>query len=273
MAKAIHFRGGSGDSAFISVNCAAIPENLIEAELFGHAKGAFTGAVTANKGLFEMADGGSLFLDEIGEMPTHLQSKLLGVLDDCHVRRLGGQSFKPINIRVIAATNSDLSASVRERRFREDLFYRLSVVHIHVPPLRERLEDVPDLCRYFMSQIAPDQDIKIDGNQISEMQDYGWPGNVRELRNIIERAILVRNGREIEPARLLGQIPSMHRENRIENHSEKIRPLQVIEQDYIFKTLHFFNGNHTHTAKALGISRSTLIRKIKSRGPSLSGAK
>ncbi|MFC1885258.1 sigma-54-dependent transcriptional regulator [Thermodesulfobacteriota bacterium] len=273
VAKAIHFRGSGSDSAFISVNCAAIPESLMEAELFGHAKGAFTGAVTATKGLFEMADGGSLFLDEIGEMPVHLQSKLLGVLDECHIRRLGGQSFKPVHVRIIAATNSDLAGAVRERRFREDLFYRLSVVNIHIPPLRERLDDIPDLCRYFLAQIAPDQEIILSEDQMSAMQDYEWPGNVRELRNIIERAILLRIGRYIDPARLLGQLPPLSGNNRVETFPDPIQPLQVVEHEYISKALNRFNGNHTHTAKALGISRSTLIRKIKAHGLSFSGAK
>jgi transcriptional regulator with PAS, ATPase and Fis domain len=220
-----------------------------------------------------MADGGSLFLEEIEEIPIHLQSKVLGVLDDCHVRRLGGQSFKPLHVRIIAATNSDLVRAVRERRFREDLFYRLSVGNIHVPPLRERLDDIPDLCRYFLSKIAPDQDIRVNGDQMSALQDYEWPGNIRELRNILERAILVRSGQCIEPALLLGRSSLLSDGNQMENGSDHIKPLHVIEKEYIRKALHCFNGNHTHTAKALGISRSTLIRKIKAHGAPMSGAK
>ena len=206
MAKAIHHNSAKeSDSPFIGINCAAIPENLMEAELFGYEKGAYTGAAAGAKGLFEMAGSGTLFLDEIGEIPPHLQSKLLGVLDDHRIKRLGGQHFKPVGARVLAATNVDLAEAVRERRFRQDLFYRLSVMHIHVPPLRERLADLTDLCRHFMRQIAPDRNIVLEDGQIAAMQSYGWPGNVRELRNIIERAILVRSGPGIVPARLLGR--------------------------------------------------------------------
>ncbi|MBT8338373.1 MAG: sigma-54-dependent Fis family transcriptional regulator [Desulfatitalea sp.] len=263
VAKRIHFQGGAARSSFISVNCAAIPENLIEAELFGHEKGAFTGAERTAKGLFEMADGGTLFLDEIGDMPIQLQSKLLGVLDDQRIRRLGGQVYIPVNVRIIAATNADLAERVEKRRFREDLYYRLSVLHIHVPPLRERPDDIADLCRHFLDKIAPDQQIRLDEVQLDALRNYPWPGNVRELRNIIERAILLRSGSEIQPAAMLIQ----HRPNIPGPVGKPTAPsvasLAQVEQAHIQQMLRHFNGNQTHAAKALGISRSTLVRKIK----------
>lgn len=266
VAKAIHFRSQASDSAFIRVNCAAIAENLMEAELFGHEKGAFTGAVAAGKGLFEMADGGTLFLDEIGELPFHLQSKLLGVLDDQQIRRVGGQTFKPVNVRIIAATNADLADAVQAKRFREDLFYRLSVLHIHVPPLRERQKDIAPLADYFVSQIAQDQNIVVSPEQMTAMQMYSWPGNVRELRNIIERAILVRNGSQITPALLLSQNPHHSSPPAAPSRVTAVATLADVERTQILRALEHFQGNHTHAAKALGISRSTLVRKIKVHG-------
>ncbi|MBI5551055.1 MAG: sigma-54-dependent Fis family transcriptional regulator [Desulfobacterales bacterium] len=266
VAKAIHFQGHGADKAFIAVNCAAIPENLMEAELFGYEKGAFTGAVATVKGLFEMADGGTLFLDEIGEMPLHLQSKLLGALDDQQIRRLGGRTLKAVHARIITATNTDLATAVRERRFREDLYYRLSVMHIAVPPLRERLEDLPELCRGFISQIAPDQVLRLEAEELAALGAYAWPGNVRELRNIIERAILVRSSNSIYPSRLLG--PALHADQPPNPTVAAAgpRPLEAVEREHIRATLCHFNGNQTHAAKALGISRSTLVRKLKRLG-------
>ncbi|MBI5896004.1 MAG: sigma-54-dependent Fis family transcriptional regulator [Desulfobacterales bacterium] len=267
VAKAIHFQGQGADQAFIAVNCAAIPENLMEAELFGYEKGAFTGAVATVKGLFEMADGGTLFLDEIGEMPTHLQSKLLGALDDQHIRRLGGRTLNPVHARIITATNTDLAAAVRERRFREDLYYRLGVMHIPVPPLRARLDDLPELCRCFSSQIARDQEIRLEADEIAALRVYPWPGNVRELRNIIERAILVRTSATIRPSCLLGSaLQAAPPPDNPGKAAAVPRPLEAMEREHIHATLRHFNGNQTHAAKALGISRSTLVRKLKTLG-------
>lgn len=263
IARAIHFRSQASHNAFIRVNCAAIAENLMEAELFGHERGAFTGAVAAGKGLFEMADGGTLFLDEIGDLPLHLQSKLLGVLDDQQIRRVGGQTFKSVNVRIIAATNADLADAVQAKQFREDLFFRLSVLHLHIPPLRKRQKDIAQLTRHFISQIAPDQHIVLSSEQLAAMQAYSWPGNVRELRNIIERAILVRNGSQITPALLLGQSPLPSSQQETRPPSTVIEPLAKVERDQIQRALAHYQGNQTHAAKALGISRSTLVRKIK----------
>ena len=263
VAKSIHYRGDLADQPFIGVNCAAIPETLMDAEFFGHEKGAYTGAVAAGAGLFEMADGGTLFLDEISEVPFHLQSKLLGVLDDHQVRRVGGQSFKPVNVRIIAATNTDLHRAVKERRFREDLYYRLGVVHIHVPPLRERLDDIADLCRFFISRITADPQVRLDEVQIRALQQYAWPGNVRELRNIIERAIMLRDGPQLLPASLIAQ----HRAHALHlparGRASDLVTLREMEREHIRCALVCFDHNHSRAAQALGISRSTLLRKLK----------
>ena len=262
LAKAIHFGGKTAKEAFIPINCAAIPENLMEAELFGHDKGAFTGAVSGNKGLFEMADQGTLFLDEIGEMPIHLQAKLLGVLDDHRIRRIGGRSFKKVDVRIITATNTQLDAAIADRRFREDLYYRLSVVHIHMPPLRERLMDIPMLCDHFISQLAPDQDIRLPAEQLEAFTKYRWPGNIRELRNILERAIIVRKENIIEPARLIHASMDNGAKKTVAVSSQAIKPLKQVEQEHITAALRAFERNYSQTAKALGISRSTLMRKL-----------
>src|SRR5512146_321126 len=177
VAKAIHYRSSFAGSAFVSINCAALPENLIEAELFGHEKGAFTGASGAKKGLFEVADGGTVFLDEIGEMPMHLQAKLLSVLEDGTMRRIGSTAVTPVNVRIIAATNADLESALGST-FRKDLYYRLSVVRIHIPPLREHADDIGPLCGYLLSQIAKGRHVEIPEAELTKLKGYEWPGNV-----------------------------------------------------------------------------------------------
>lgn len=263
VAKSIHYRGHLADQPFIGVNCAAIPETLMDAEFFGHEKGAYTGAVASGAGLFEMADGGTLFLDEISEVPFHLQSKLLGVLDDHQVRRVGGQRFKSVDVRIIAATNTDLHRAVDERRFREDLYYRLGVVHIHVPPLRERLGDIADLCRFFISRIIPDPQVHLDDAQIRALGQYAWPGNVRELRNIIERAIMLRDTPQLLPSNLIGQHRGPKHQPPALDRVRDLLPLREMEHQHIRRALVHFDHNHTRAAQALGISRSTLLRKLK----------
>lgn len=264
LAKSIHYSSHAKNAAFISHNCAAFPENLIEAELFGHEKGAFTGAVSDKKGILEMAEGGTLFLDEIGELPYHLQSKLLGVLDDKKIKRLGGQSQKPVDVRIIAATNNDLYKAMRNKRFREDLYYRLNVLKIHIPPLRERPEDIPELCRYLIKRIKPDSDIRISDDEIEKLSEYHWPGNVRELRNIIERSIILRQGSVIRPSQLLGGPATTRTLSPLSSaESEKPVMLKELEKNHIRHVLNRNSGNHTQTARDLGISRSTLIRKTK----------
>ena len=191
VARAIHYKSNLPQKLFLTINCAALPENLIESELFGSEKGAFTGATASRKGIFELADGGTLVLDEIGSMPIHLQSKLLGVLEEKRIRRVGGESFKPINVRVIASANNDLEDAIKNKEFRNDLYYRLSVIRIHIPPLRERKQDIPKLCEHFIAKMARDHKVKLADSELNNLLDYEWPGNVRELRNVIERSLII----------------------------------------------------------------------------------
>ena len=264
VARCIHYNGPLGKRPFITVNCAAIPEQLIEGELFGHEKGAFTGAVATRKGLFEMAEGGTLFLDEIGALPFPLQSKLLGVLDERKVRRLGGETARSVNVRIIAATNEEVEKAVARGSFREDLYYRLNVFRIHIQPLQDRLEDVPELCQHFVQQIAPDARIRIPESKLSRLRNYRWPGDVRELKNIIERSIILRSGKTIRPSALPVQ-PSAATSGAgpAPMEAEDIVSLEEIEKKYIRRALDALSWNHIHTAKTLSISRSTLNRKIK----------
>jgi DNA-binding NtrC family response regulator len=203
IARAIHFKSNLPKKLFLTTNCAALPENLIEAELFGSEKGAFTGATSSHKGIFELADGGTLLLDEIGSMPIHLQSKLLGVLEEKRIRRVGGESIKRINVRVIAAANNDLEEAIKNKTFRNDLYYRLSVIRIHIPPLRERKEDIPRLCEYFINKMAHDGKVRLADNELNKLLEYEWPGNVRELRNVIERSLIIQRGQPLRPSQLL----------------------------------------------------------------------
>lgn len=267
VAKSIHYKGPKRRAAFISVNCASIPESLIEAELFGHEKGAFTGAVTAKKGLFEMAEGGTLFLDEMGALPLHLQSKLLGVLDDKKIKRLGGESIKTVDVRIIAATNIEINNAVKEKTFREDLYYRLSLIRIHVPPLRERRQDIPELCHFFVQDISQDPGLKLSDSEIARLMEYDWPGNVRELRNIIERSIILKQGSYLRPSELLeeGKASTSDSVSR-KLETGRIATLAEMEKNHIKHTLSKLSNNHSRTARALGIARSTLKRKIETYG-------
>jgi DNA-binding NtrC family response regulator len=266
VAKTIHYLQGNSKRPFIDTNCAALPENLIESELFGFEKGAFTGAINRRKGLFEMADGGTLFLDEIGEMPLHLQPKLLGVLDSGIFRRLGGQAECFTDVRIIAATNIDLEQAISNKKFREDLYYRMSVMRIHLPPLRERKEDISLLTEYFLANIAPEKRYVISAEEISRLEKYDWPGNVRELRNIIERSIILGSDNCVYPSKLLREkspadIPS--KESVAEDPSNvSLLPLAEMEKAYIRRVLDLCLDNRSQAAKILGIARSTLLRKI-----------
>ncbi len=265
VAKAIHFRSKARKEAFISINCAALPENLIEAELFGYEKGAFTGASSSKRGIFEMAEGGTLFLDEIGEMPLHLQTKLLGVLEDKKIKRLGGDSIRPVDVRIIAAANTEIEKNL-EKTFRSDLYYRLSVIRIQIPPLRERRRDIPELCFYLLKKIAGGRDIRLNDSEIKKLMDYNWPGNVRELRNILERAFIIQKGDVLKPSELLMEAHSVQTDGKQNCLDDKIIPLEDIEKKYISFALEKFSGNYTKAAKALNISLSTMKRKSKSYG-------
>ncbi len=203
VARALHYEGPRKNAPFVAVNCGGIPETLLESELFGHERGAFTGAVSAKKGKFELADGGTLFLDEIGEMPLHLQVKLLRVLQERQVERVGGTGPRPIDVRIVSATHRDLMEMVREKRFREDLYYRLAVFPVQLPPLRDREGDIPMLARHFLhkalSEEKKEQPTRISPAAMATLESYPFPGNVRELENIISRAVLVSNSDTIEP--------------------------------------------------------------------------
>jgi two-component system response regulator AtoC len=205
IARAIHQASVRREAAFVAVNCGAIPENLLESELFGYIKGAFTDAGQSKKGLFEEADGGTLFLDEVGELPTPLQVKLLRVLQDAEIRRVGDVRSVRVDVRVIAATARDLDREVAEGRFREDLFYRLNVIRIHIPPLRDRRQDIAPLAEHFLARHAARLGGKVSGlteEAIRELEDSPWPGNVRELENAIERAVVLADSGRLEPAAL-----------------------------------------------------------------------
>lgn len=262
VAKSIHYAGHGSKHSFMDINCAALPENLIEAELFGYEKGAFTGALAARKGIFELADGGTLFLDEIGELPLHLQAKLLGVVDEQKVKRIGGDSYKQIRVKIIAATNVDLENAVKNNSFRQDLYFRLSVLPIHMPPLRERIEDIQPLCNYFILCSARNSNTVLPSEEIRELQRYSWPGNVRELKNIIERSLIFTRNNKIFPSELIKY------RNHNENYTQQtttgsLQSLAEVEKTHILEVLNQLNNNHTRAAKALGISRSTLLRKLK----------
>jgi DNA-binding NtrC family response regulator len=264
VARAIHLKSSLPAKLFLTVNCTAFPESLIEAELFGSEKGAFTGAGASRKGIFELAEGGTLVLDEIGSMPVHLQSKLLGVLEEKKIRRIGGETVKPVNVRVIAIANNDLEAAIREKTFRNDLYYRLSVIRLHIPPLKERREDIPGLCEYFISRMSRDPDIRLSDTELGRLMEYSWPGNVRELKNVIERSLIIQRGGPLKPSVLLkdGKTTGSHAGGAA--HDEEIPTLEEMEKKYIGLALAKFNGNYSHSAKALGIALSTLKRKVKS---------
>lgn len=266
VAKAIHYRGGELRAPFISINCAALPENLIEAELFGYEKGAFTGAIAAKKGIFEMAEEGTLFLDEIAEMPFHLQTKLLNVTEDKKVRRLGGESTRAVNARIISATSIDLENSL-SKTFRKDLFYRLSVIRIHLPSLRERRSDIPELTKYLLKRITDRHDMELSGVELEKLMAYDWPGNVRELKNVLERAYLFQKGSELHPSEFLGkEVGEEESSHQGLSGDNSLMTMNEMERRHIRQALARLSGNVTKTAEALGISLSTLKRKIRMYG-------
>jgi DNA-binding NtrC family response regulator len=265
VARAIHDRSAQRDMPLIKVNCAAIPETLLESELFGHVRGAFTGATTTKKGKFALADGGTIFLDEIGTMSPALQSKLLRVLQEREVRRVGENRNRPIDVRIVTATNKNLLLEVGEKRFREDLYYRLKVVELSVPPLRRRNEDLLPLARLLLAESALHMKKSVEGLSgpaADRLLGYAWPGNVRELANVMERAVAVaKRGRidveDLPPEVRLAAVPSP-------KASGLIRRLDEIEKDYILATLEAKHGNRTTTASLLGIGIATLHRKLRS---------
>ncbi|MBI5805537.1 sigma-54-dependent Fis family transcriptional regulator [candidate division TA06 bacterium] len=263
LARHIHQRSSRHDGPFIVINCSAIPENLAEAELFGHEKGAFTGAVRTKKGVFELASGGTLVLDEIGDMPLLLQTRLLTVLDSSVIRRVGGEVTIPIDIRLMATTNADLEQAVAAKRFRADLYYRLSVIRFLVPPLRKRAEDIPLLVGHFLKSFNRG-DTTVDLSEWEALVSYDWPGNIRELRNIIERSLLLHRDGRFRPSELIalnGQNEPGPEQASVKSDGE-LKTLDEVERQCITAALKRFGGNKSQAAKALGISLSTLKRKV-----------
>jgi len=265
VAKTIHLKGDRSGTPYFSLNCAAIPETLIEAELFGNEKGAFTGATSKRRGVFEISDGGTLLLDEIGSMPLQLQPKILGFLDDGKIKRLGGEVAIHLNTRIIAATNSNLSEMIKNGRFRQDLYYRLGVILINIPPLRNRSEDIPQLVKYFVKIADPGKSMYVPDDEIKKLMQYDWPGNIRELRNIIERSALMFKEKLFPSKLIFGEnriISGMDEDSKL-NEDNKIMTLREVETDYIRFVLKRNMGNLTRSARVLGISLSTLKRKVK----------
>ena len=263
VARAIHNSSPRKSKAFIPLNCTAIPEQLLESELFGHVKGSFTGAVADKKGLFEEANGGTLFLDEIGDLSLPLQAKLLRVLQDKQIRAVGGNSYKEVDVRIVAATHRDLKIMVKDGKFREDLFYRLNVIPMRVPSLRERIEDIPLLVEYFVDKFAAQNNSGTKGvhpDAMALLMAHPWPGNVRELENVIERAMVLSRGETIEKNVVLDSALEQAKHSVEQLYND--RPtLEKLEERYIKMILSEVNDKKDEAAKALGISRRTLYRK------------
>src|SRR6476646_7511203 len=273
VARSIHAMSRRRQGPFVEVNCAAIPEELIESELFGHVRGAFTGAVADRRGKFELADGGTIFLDEIADMSLKTQAKVLRVLQEQTMEQVGGTSRIKVDARVLAATNKDLQAEIRAGNFREDLFFRLNVIPIFVPPLRDRQEDVPLLAEHFMAEFAREYGRRIktlEPGAVTAIQQYSWPGNVRELRNVIERLMIMVPGDSITQADLAfldrdvvaSPEPVVPSAVRLTLHEARDR----FERDLILRTLGEQQGNMSRTAEVLGVERSNLYRKMKAFG-------
>jgi len=263
IARYIHEASDRGTKPFVALNCGAIPANLIESELFGHEKGSFTSATSQHNGVFEQANSGTLFLDEIGEMPPELQTRLLRVLETREIRRVGGQEDVPVNVRIITATNRDLKKLVSDELFREDLFYRLYVVPVEIPPLRERKEDIPLLVKHFAKNFSVDDKPKAFSKEaLKSLCEYNWPGNVRELKNAVQRAILVSTEPQISEKDII--FSSVRKEK--EPDDGVIKSLEEQERDSILKLLKITNGNASETARKLGVSRTTLNSMIKKWG-------
>ncbi len=253
VAQTIHELSSRGNQPFVAVNCAAIPKELIESELFGHEKGAFTSAMSTRQGKFELAHGGSIFLDEIGDMSLETQAKVLRTLEEQEFQRVGGSKSIKVDVRVIAATNKDLGKAVKEGNFREDLYYRLNVVQLKLPSLRERKEDIIPLAEYFMGDKAK----KISPKAQSLLLSYEWPGNVRELRNYIERAVVLGDGEVIQPE----DLPINVRKG-LKVIAAPLEALDRVEEDHIIRVLRSTDWNKSEAAKILGITRQTLDNKI-----------
>ncbi|MFT4622002.1 MAG: DNA-binding NtrC family response regulator [Myxococcota bacterium] len=279
VSRAIHDRSRRADQPFIAVNCGAFTESLLESELFGHEKGSFTGATGRRAGMFEMAHGGTLFLDELGETTLNVQVNLLRVLEDMSFRRVGGRENVHVDVRIVAATNVNLGAAVKDGRFREDLFYRLDVFPIRLPPLRERREDIPLLMRHFLDELAEEYGLEaplVSADAIAAILGYAWPGNVRQLRSMCERWVITRSGQRLErehlPTDMTGHSPrSPHAAPRAAAHVDATRPMrdnvarvvEHVEREYLTRVLEQNLGHLGKTADAAGITRRTLYTKMR----------
>ncbi len=262
LARAIHAESPRSGGPFVAVSCAALTETLLESELFGHEKGAFTGAAARRKGKFEMADGGTLFLDEIGDITPKLQLDLLRVIEDRQFFRVGGSESVRVDVRIIAATNRDLPKAVADGAFREDLFYRLNVIPVHLPPLRARLEDLPLLVEHLLEQLGAEMNRRVDGvtaDAMSLLMSHAWPGNVRELRNVLERAVVVATGHVIQASDL-----GLHRPPYGDGQNGgPMASLEDVERHHIARVLQESDGNISQAARTLGIDRATLYNKLR----------
>ena len=266
-ADALHNLSDRNSGPFIKVHCAALTETLLESELFGHERGSFTGAIGQKKGRFELADGGTIFLDEIGEINPSVQVKLLRVLQERSFERVGGEKPVEVDVRLVAATNRDLKAEIAAGRFREDLFYRLNVVNITLPPLRERKDDIPLLAASFLAEVALENNKKIEGMDNKArmaLYNYRWPGNVRELRNVIESSVVLCKGSIVTLEDLPPQVRTQDEGNYI--RLDLGVNMEEAEREIIRQTLNFQKGNKSRTAEVLGIGRKTLHRKIQEYG-------
>jgi DNA-binding NtrC family response regulator len=273
VARAIHELSARREGPFVALNCAAVPEGLLESELFGHERGAFTGADALRRGRFELAHGGTLFLDEIAELPPHLQAKMLRALQERTIERVGAASPIAVDIRVVAATNRAIEEEIAAGRLREDLYYRLAVVEIVIPPLRERPEDILPLARHLLERLRPEAPPRMSAELASALTRHAWPGNVRELANVLERALLFAGEGELGPEHLPPAIRALADGGAAQPGAGGDRtgvlpgvPLEDVERELIEKTLAALGGNRTHTAAALGLSRRALLYKIKRYG-------
>lgn len=268
VARAIHAESHRHKGPFVSLNCAALPETLLESELFGHEKGSFTGAIATKKGKFELAHQGTIFLDEIGDISPNVQLHLLRVIQEREFNRVGGNEVIKVDVRVVTSTNRDLKNRVEEGKFREDLFYRLNVVPVTLPPLRGRTDDIPVLARYFLKKYNNENNKNIrdfSAEVLDLFMKYGWPGNVRELENVVEHSVVVAKDDLIQ----MNNLPTLLRKSPAGDvvcFSAKNQTIGEIEKQHILKVLQENNGNHTHAAKILGITRATLLKKIKDYG-------
>jgi two-component system nitrogen regulation response regulator NtrX len=275
VARNIHLQSLRAQGPFVEVNCAAIPEELIESELFGHAKGAFTGALAARKGKFELADGGTLFLDEVGDMSLKTQAKVLRALQEQRIEPVGGAASVQVDVRVIAATNKRLEEEIRRGQFREDLYFRLNVIPFHAPPLRERREDIPLLVRHFVAELSKEygrRQKEITPEAMTALTGLPWPGNVRELRNIVERVVIMTPGERVEarhiPVPLLGVATAAAEAapGPLGEFASLADAREDFEKRYIWKKYQECGGNMSRTAEALSVERSNLYRKMKGYG-------